>query len=64
MEKDTVTLNEEQGEVLPWRRTRRRTTRVGGVRRAERRCQGHDGVDGHDVDCGADRRCQGRDVSW
>ena len=36
VEKDTETLNEEQGEVLPWRRTKRRT---GGVWRAERRCQ-------------------------
>ena len=26
-EKDIVTLTAEQGEVLPWRRTRRRTTR-------------------------------------
>ena len=34
-----MTLNEEQGEVLPWRRTRRRTS---GVWRAERRCRGDD----------------------
>ena len=36
VEKDTVTLNEEPGEVLPWRRTKRRT---GVVWHAERRCR-------------------------
>ena len=34
-----MTLNQEQGEVLLWRMTRRRT---GGVWRAERRCRGDD----------------------